>query len=526
MLFLRKDRPLSAAAQTCAKRDAVVLSLLWLCLVSNRVAAQSPSEMTTGPTQAAPVPLSGREAGSNSVSVMQGTTNSGGGNTVNVINSSVTVQGSYSGSRPAGKLIDGVLSLTLGEALAMGLRENLGALEQSAAVQQAQGQRQVARSGLLPQLNTAVSEEFERLNLREQGVEVTSFPEAVKFNFFDARAARLNQSVFDLVRVRNLNSASENVHAQMHAARNARDLIVLAVGGAYLQLIATQARIDATTAQVVSSRAIFQQAADRLAAGLATRVDVTRSQVQLQTEQQRLRSLQADLETQKLRLARIIGLALGQRFAPLDTYPYVPLADITVETALPRAMQDRSDLRAAVAGVKAAEDSVKAARAERVPNLTVNADFGAAGITPSHEATGVYSVAGTLTIPLYEGGRIRGDIEQASAALRQRRAEFEDLRGQVDQDVRQAFIDLGSAADQVGVAKSNVDLAHETLTQSRDRFNAGVADTVELVQAEQAVVQADDDYITAVFEHNLAKVSLARAMGNAEQTLPQLLRKP
>lgn len=136
-----------------------------------------------------------------------------------------------------------------------------------------------------------------------------------------------------------------------------------------------------------------------------------------------------------------------------------------------------------------------------------------------------YSVSGVLSIPLYDGGRIHGDIQIATAALRQRQGELEDVRAQVAQDVKQAFIDLNSAADQVRVASNNVDLAHETLTQSRDRFAAGVADSVELVQAEQAVVQADEDLIAATFDHNLAKVSLARAMGNAEQTLPQLLRK-
>jgi outer membrane protein TolC len=521
-MFLKTcDSPLA-----CMRCGFVLLMVMLGAAVCSAAEGQSPSEMVTGPTRPTQVPLSGRESGSGgTVSVTQRTTNSGGGNTVNVINSSVTAQSPYDGSVPAPKLTDGVLSLTLADALSMGLRENLGALTESASIQQAQGARQVAKSELMPQLNTAISEVFERLNLRTDGVEISSFPESVKFNYFDARAARLNQSVFDLVRIRNLHSASANLSATIHAARNARDLIVLAVGGSYLQLIATQARIDATAAEVVSAQAVCKQAADRLEAGLATRVDVTRSQVQLQTEQQRLRSLQADLDTEKLRLARIIGLALGQQFSTSDKYVYAPVTDFTLDSALPKAFSDRSDLKAAAAGVKAAEDGVKAAHAERLPNLSVSADFGAAGITPTHESTGVYTVSGTLIIPLYEGGRIHGDIDQAAAALKQRKAEFEDVRGQIDQDVRQAFIDLGSAADQVDVAKSNVGLAHETLTQSRDRFAAGIADTVEVVQAEQAVVQADDDYITAVYEHNLAKVSLARAMGNAEQTLPQLLRK-
>ena len=441
------------------------------------------------------------------------------------ITSTVNVQGPYVGSVPTGVATGSVLILTLETALAKGLRENLGALSQSAAVQQAQGQRQVARSTLLPQLSTAVSEVFQRTNLRTLGVSFGGIPEAVKFNYIDARAARLNQSVFDLVRIHNLNSATENLKANIQSSRNARDLVVLAVGGSYLQLIATETRIDSTAAQVQTDRTIYEQAADRLKAGLNARIDVTRSQVQLQTEQQRLRSLQADLETQKLALARIIGLPLGQAYKTTNVFPYAPLTGFSLETSLQRAFSARPDLQAAAAAVKAAEASVKAAHAERLPNVTVNADFGGAGVTPSRHSTGVYMVAGTLTVPIYEGGRIHGDIEQAAAALRQRKAEFEDERGQVDQDVRQAFIDLSSAADQVEVAKSNVSLSQETLTQSRDRFAAGVTDTVEVVQAEQAVAQANDDYITAVYEHNLGKVSLARAMGDAEGTLPQLLRK-
>lgn len=499
--------------------------ILFLTFSGSSLQAQSPSEMPIAPSRPAPLPLSGRQEESNSVSVTQSTTNSGGGNTVNTINSSVAVTGPFSGSATTGKDSGTVLTLTLENALSLGLRSNLGVVDQASSVMQARGQRTVARSELLPTINTVVSEALERINLRTQGVESNTFPETAKFNFYDARAARLQEAVFDLVRIENLHSASENLKANLTLIRNARDLVVLAVAGTYVQVIATRARVSAAQAQVETSRAIYQQATDRRSLGLAARLDVNRAQVQLQTEQQRLRSLQADLETQYLRLARIIGLPLGQKFAVAENYSFSPLTDVTVEAALERAFKNRPDLEAGNAGVRAAEAAVKAAHAERTPTLIVNADFGAAGLTPTHDSSGVYSVSGTLTIPIYTGGRIRGDIQQASAALNQRKAELEDLRGQVDEDVRQAFINLNSAADQVAVAKSNVDLAHDTLTQSRDRFVVGVTDTVEVVQAEQAVVQADDDYITAVFEHNLAKVSLARAMGNAEHTLPQFLRK-
>ena len=521
MDLLRHNVAVLSVSVRLGAGSGVLALLLW----GSVGRAQSVSELPQAPSRATPVPLSGRQGQAGDVTVMQRTTNSGGSNSVDVINSTVTVPPPYSGSVPQGLTADGTISLTLDAALAMGLRANLGALDQAANVQQAQGQRLVARSELMPQLNTVVSEAFEKINLRTLGVQESSFPLTSKFNYYDARALRLNQSVLDFVRIRNFRGATEVVEANVKAARNARDLIVLAVGGSYLQLLATGARVQAAQANVTSFQAIYKQAADRLAAGLATRVDADRSQVQLQTEQQRLRSLQADEETQKLRLARLIGLPVDQAYAASDRFPFAPVKDLTEAEAMKRAMANRSDLQAAEAGVRAAEVGAKAASAERLPTVNVTADFGAAGTTPTHQSAGVYTVYGTLNIPIYQGGRVRGDEEVANAALTQRKAELADQRAQVQQDIRQAYIDLRSAADQVGVAQSNVTLAHESLAQSRDRFAAGVADSVELVQAEQTVVQADDDAITATFEHNLAKVSLARSMGDAEQSLPQQLRK-
>jgi hypothetical protein len=305
----------------------VVAAGLLFAIPAPLAAAQSPSQQTTGPSAVSQVPISGRQNQAGSVSVTQRTTNLGGGNSVNVVDSTVNVQGSFSGSTADRTSTEGVLSLTLHEALGRGMRFNLGTISEGAAVMQAQGQREVARSSLLPNLNAAISEEFERVNLRTMGVESNTFPLTATFNFFDARAARLNQSVFDLVRIENLHSASENLKANIKAAQNARDLVVLAVAGSYLEIVATKARIAAATAQVETSQAIYVQAADRFTQGLNARIDATRSQVQLQTEQQRLRSLQADMETQKLRLARIIGLAIGQRFIVADEFPYSPLTE-------------------------------------------------------------------------------------------------------------------------------------------------------------------------------------------------------
>lgn len=483
----------------------------------------SPPNSGQSYTPATQVPLSGQQRQPGSVATSQSTTNTGA-NSVNIITSSVNVQGAYGGSVPTGIGTGTVLPLSLDYALKIALNNNLAALTESNTVRQAEAMRRIAKSALLPNVQTVVNETVEQLNLRTLGVEISSLPSVVgPFNFFDARVASLTQSVFDLVRRRNLRSAGENVTASIDAQRDARDLIVLAVAGMYLQVISTSARIAAAQAQVESSRAIYQQSSDRLNAGLDARIDVTRTQVQFQTDQQRLRSFQADLDRQKLSLSRLIGLPLGQQFSIADDFPYKELTGLTVDQALTRAFAGRADLQAAEAGKRAAEAALAAARAERYPTVGLNANYGAAGLRPTTDAHGVFTVAGTLTIPLYTGGRIGADIENAEASVRQRESERQDVRGRIDQDVRQAFIDLNEAADQVSVARSNVGLAQETLTQARDRFIAGVADTVEVVQAQQTVAQANNDYITAVYEHNLAKVALSRATGGAEQSLRQFL---
>jgi outer membrane protein TolC len=489
--------------------------------------AQSPAQQSPAPSTASQIPLSGRVAQPGTVTVNQSTGNSGNStNSIDIIRTSINIQGSYSGSAPPDTSNSVTLTLTLEKAFDLALHFNLGTITQSQTFNQAQGQARVARSQLLPNFDSTASETVEQLNLRTAGVLEPSFPMSVgPFNFFDVRLARLKQSLFDPVRLHNYRSANELARSASLSARDSHDLVVLAVGASYLQIVASLARTAAASAHVDTSRAIFQQATDRLASGLNARIDVTRSEIQLDTDRQRLRSLQADVERQKLALGRIIGVPPGQNFVITDDYPFTPLSDFTVDRALTTAERQRFDLKASSIGVTAAEESVKAAHAERLPNVAITADYGVAGLRPTAEAHGVFTVSGTLTVPLYEGGRVRGDIQQANASLEARRAELADVRGRIDQEVREAFIDLSEASDQVDLARRNVDLSHDTLQQARDRFTSGIADTIEVVQAQQSVVQAENDYISAVFAHNLAKISLARAVGDAESSIKQFLRK-
>ncbi len=476
-------------------------------------------------TSAAQLPLSGRTGQSGSVTTNQSTINSGGANSVNLINSTVNVQGPYAGSVQNGKAAGAAISLTLTDAIHQGLQYNLGNVVTAQSIRQAQGQRYEALNALLPQVNAYLHGDSQQTDLAALGLtfNIPGIPKVVgPYNYFDLRAT-LTQTVADLVKIRNLRAARENVKTTELTAKDARDLIVLAVGGSYLQVGAALARLNVSRAEVETAQAVFKQASDRNAAGLNARIDATRSRVELQTEEQRLRSLQADYDRQKLTLARIIGMPLGQEFTLADDFPFQALDGLTQQQALDRAMSSRSDLQAAQSQVHAAELVVKSAQAERYPTIGISTDYGAIGAAPNN-SHGTYTFSGTVNVPIFQGTRVKGDLLQADAALQQRKAELEDLRGRVEYDIRNAFIDLQSAADQIAVAKSNVDLAKDALTQARDRFAAGVADTVEVTQAQESVATANNDYINAVYSHNLAKVTLARAIGQAEQSIQQFLK--
>jgi outer membrane protein TolC len=480
-------------------------------------------------TRANPLPLSGRTA-PGSVNVTQ--TAAPGGQSVNTLNTQVQAQGAYQGSVPTSQTPGAPLAISLDDAVQRGLKTNLGAVGFEQSLRMAEGARTVERSYLLPQVNAALTGVDQQTNLAALGfssihlsVPGVGFPTVIgPYHYFDLRAG-VSQSILDKSRLQNYRAAQENTRSTQFSAQDARDLITLAVTGAYLQTITAAARVESAKAQVAAAQETFKLASDRHGAGVAARIDVTRSQVQLQTEQQRLTSLENDVAKQKIMFGRLIGLPPGQEFTLSDTLPFAPLDSIGLDEALKRAYANRADLKAAESQVKAAEITKRGAEAERLPTFSVNADYGVIGVDPTN-AHGTFSLTGTLKAPIFNGRRAQGDIEQADAALKQRQAEYEDLRGRIDAEIRTAFLDLNSAAQQVAVADSNRKLAAETLQQGRDRFGAGVADTLEVVQAQEAQADAERDYIASLFAHNLAKASLARAMGQAEQNIKQFLRKP
>ena len=425
-----------------------------------------------------------------------------------------------------GRLVPGVMPLSLRDAIDRGLKQNLGALLSNADIRSARGQRWEQLSALLPHVTAAPYVDVSQINLQELGIKFSfpgvNLPSTVRFSYFDARVS-VDQSLFNWKSINNERAAKQALKSAEYSYKDARDLVVLAVGYTYLQAIADEARIETAEAQVKTAQALFDQATDRVNAGTSPDIDALRAKVELQTRQQQLIQAKNNLAIQKLTVARVIGLAPGQEFELTDKSLYQPFEGITVEEALKRAYATRSDYQAAMTDVRVAEFSRKAAVAGYFPSLSFNADYGAGALHPS-AARQVFEVRGTLSIPIFQGGSVHGDVLQADARLEQNRERLDNLRAQIDSDVRTALLNLESSAEQVNVARSNIDLAEQTLTQSRDRFGAGVTDTVEVVQSQEAVASAHEQYISSLYSYNFAKVSLARALGAAEEGVKEYFK--
>jgi outer membrane protein TolC len=435
-------------------------------------------------------------------------------------------QSSFNGSEPEGKASSEVLQISFQEAIERGLRNNLGLLLSGDQTIMARGEKWKELSNLLPNVSARVVENVQTQSLTALGLKSNVFPFPIPrvigpFNYIDARASVVQSFSFrDFERQK---AASESLKSAQFNYKDARELVVLAVGNAYLLAIATGARIEATDAQVKNAQALYTRAGDQQKAGLSPAIDTLRSQVELQTRQQQLIAARNDLARQKLSLARVIGLPPGQEFVLTEKAPYEALTPLPVETYLQRAYTSRSDYQAAQAQLRAAELSHRAAVAGRYPSLDINANYGDIGVTPA-QSNGTWQVNGGVNIPIFAGGKVHGEILEADAQLKQVRSQLGDLRGRIDYEVRAALLDLSSAAEQVEVARSSVELAEESLVQSRDRFTAGVADNLEVVQAQESVAAAHESYIQSLYAHNLAKVELAYAIGDAEQGVKRYLK--
>ncbi len=434
-----------------------------------------------------------------------------------------SLQNPVFGSVPESKPTPGVLSLTFINAIDRALRQNLAGLLSEYNTIEARGEKWQQLSDLLPNINADVQEVEQKTSLEALGLRSSQFPRTIgPFSYFDVRASA-TQRVFDWKAIQKYRAARSGESLAKFNLKDARDLVVLATGNAYLQAIAGAARAETAQAQVLTAKALYDKAVAQQQAGVAPAIDTLRAQVEYQTRQQQLIAATNDFAKQKISLARIIGLAPRQEFEIVDKTPYRPFQVPDLETSVQRAYAMRSDYKAANERLIAAQLERSAATAGYFPTVDLAVNYGEIGKVPS-DVLPTYLVSGTVNIPIFQGGRVHGDVLKAEASLRQARAQVADVRALIDQDIQNALLDLKSSNDQVEVAQSSVNLAEQALTQSQDRFSAGVADNLEVVQAQEALASAHENLISSLYQSNLAKVSFARALGRAEEGVREYLK--
>ena len=436
--------------------------------------------------------------------------------------------GSFLGGVPSGPPTGAVEKLTVVTAITRALEHNLGVLTAEQNLGKAQGTRWRTLSELLPNVNGRIGETRQTINLAAfgfgggAGSPFGDIPTIVgPFNVFDARIF-LSQSVLDFGALNGARAEAHSVEAARLLFRSARDFVIHVAGNLYVQALAASARADAARAQEETARTLHQQAVDLKQSGIIAGIDVLRAEVQLSTQTQRSTMAVNEFEKAKLQLARAIGLPLGQAFALDPALPDLPAADITVDSAVALAYNTRPDYKAALERVSAAEATRRSIVGEALPSVRVNADYGEIGLSPA-DARGTFAVSGAVSVPIFQGGRTRGRLLEADADIRNRRAEAEDMKASIYYEVRTAFLDLDATARQLAVAGKTRDLANQQLTQARDRFAAGVANNVEVVQAQDAVAVATEQFIAAQYGYDLAKGALVRGTGTSEDLLRQIL---
>jgi outer membrane protein TolC len=419
---------------------------------------------------------------------------------------------SYQGSVVQGEASAQAIDLSLDDAIQRGLRNNLGIILNGTQMANARGQRLSQLQSLLPEVDFKAQESVLQVDLAAQGLRIPGIPTVIgPFGYTDLRAS-LSWSLVDVASLRNYLASRHNFAASQLSAQDARDLVVLTVGNAYLLVLADDSRVTSIQAQVATSKVSLDQAVANHRAGTAPLLDELRARVDYQTLEQQLIAAQNGLEKDKLALARTIGLPLAQKFNLTDKAPYSAFDQIDVDKAIRDAHANRKDLAAMLEQTKALEEQRKSTTAERLPKVVFTGDYGDIGVNVAH-SHGTGNAQGTLSAPVFREFGLRGEAQIAQAQLDTEKAQLSDLNAQVDADVRDALLDIASAQKQVEVSRSSVDLANEALSEAQQRYANGVSDNLAVSQAEQSVAQANDQYVASLYRHNIAKLSLARALG-------------
>jgi len=412
-----------------------------------------------------------------------------------------------------------VVRLTLDQAVALALKQNPTA--QIAVLQAAQSEqdKNIARADLLPQANLSVSDAARRINV-ETGfggrIPVPGFPQhAGPFQIFTAGPS-FGAPMFDLTLWRRYQAAHKTMEASRASSLATREQVILLVVSQYIGTLRAGANVKASESRVALAQALYDQAADLQKEGVGTGIDTLRANVELQNEKQRLIEAQTDRETSLYALSRLLNLDPRQPIELADSLSFFDTPQADVEESIEQALASRPEWKALESQIHAASHQRQAASESRLPSLRFDGNWAYQGLSaPTSIPT--YNYQASINVPLFTGGRIHAEIVRAGLEIQRLEQQRADLRNQIALDVKTALLNLRSARNEVEVANLGVKLAEEEVHQARDRVQAGVANNIEVISAQDSLTRANDNQIAALYRFNQARADLARAIGQMEK---------
>lgn len=432
-----------------------------------------------------------------------------------IVQQTTTAQPTAAGQQTAAALPN---PLTLSQAVTIALSNNSIVRQAQARLAQASGQYAQSRSVMLPQVEGNVRQAYLTINLKGLGIDIPSVSQSTTdpFGSMDARIT-LHQDLLNIANREAWKSSGAKQESSRLLLGNAREIVALNVVAVYLQALRMKASRDALVEQTKLADDLYKLTQDRVKQGISARLESIRAQEQVNSLEQQRQEAEQDYVTAKLNLANLLQTSITADFEVEDAAAYGVEAPVDRATAVTTALDARLDYRAAKSSVRAAELHVQAAKADRYPTISTSFSDGQSGESPVHNQN-TYRVQGTLNIPIYTGGRTRGQIDEATGALHETQASAEQLRSQIETDVQTAIAGVEWALKQVETSAANVKLSREEVELSRQRFTQGVTDNTEVVNAQDRVSKADDARVRALYTLGLARANLARAMGAAEKT--------
>ena len=435
----------------------------------------------------------------------------------------------FSGGVPGEGAPGETLRLTLSDAVARGLDHNLGPLLAAEDVRRARALRAADQGELLPRAYAALRQSSRQINLDAFGFSGSiggggAVPSVVgPFDLYDGRLT-LQWALLDPAAIARSRRGAFAVDAAEASYEDTRDVVVLTVADQYLQMLAAEQLTASVEAEVATSETLRQIAVDRKEAGSAAGIEVLRAEVRLQQDRQRLIATRNAQIKQRLDLARMIGLPLGQELEPADTMIEDAPPSPELDQAVAQAWARRRDLAAAEARLAAAHAARRAATRERYPALRVGGDYGVLG-RDVDTVKETFDLGATIAVPIYDRAVIDSESIRAEAELRARDVELEDLRAAIYYEVRGALLDLDAARELVAVGRLGRDLARRQLEQARNRFAAGVASNLEVVEAQESLARADETFIASLYLLTVERLRLARSLGETGEVLPGLVER-